>query len=430
MNQEPNSQAMPKETDVVVVGAGVAGLCAAISAADGGARVVILEAREPGGRAATAEREGFLFNVGGHALYRGGHLTGMLAARGIEMPGAIVAGTSVDVLIGDEMRRVEMTALGLLRNPVLGMRSRIRVATLFATLPRMKPANLVGRSLSEFLGDEADDVRRFMEMFVRLSTYTHAPDQFDAGAAVAQLQLATKGVRYLDGGWGSLITTLRGLATDAGATLLRQREVTRIDSDGERVEVTYAGESLVTRAVVIAAGGPDLVTRLAGAAVVGRDALTEPIAANCLDLALHRPYETFALGMELAVYASAHAPLAALAPPGKGLVSLMRYLAPAESPGEPGAARATLRDVARAAGIDDDDGIFERPLHRMVVAHGSPTAVAGGMAARPGIDALGEPGLFIAGDWVGPTGLLVDASSASGQQAGLAAAKLCARLGT
>ena len=59
--------------NMVVVGAGLAGLTAAITAAEGGAQVTVLEAREhAGGRARTAVVGGFHLNQGAHALYRGG----------------------------------------------------------------------------------------------------------------------------------------------------------------------------------------------------------------------------------------------------------------------------------------------------------------------------------------------------------------------
>jgi phytoene dehydrogenase-like protein len=51
------------------------------------------------------------------------------------------------------------------------------------------------------------------------------------------------------------------------------------------------------------------------------------------------------------------------------------------------------------------------------VYHALPTASGGGFASRPRIDATGITILFLAGDWVGPEGLLVDASLASAKQA-------------
>ncbi len=58
---------------VVVVGGGLAGLAAAAYAARAGTRVILFEAREElGGRARSDEDDGFTFNQGAHALYRGG----------------------------------------------------------------------------------------------------------------------------------------------------------------------------------------------------------------------------------------------------------------------------------------------------------------------------------------------------------------------
>ena len=50
-----------------------------------------------------------------------------------------------------------------------------------------------------------------------------------------------------------------------------------------------------------------------------------------------------------------------------------------------------------------------------------PIATAGGLAGRPAVVVPGADGLLLAGDWVGPTGMLADAAVASGHDAGLAA---------
>lgn len=44
-------------------------------------------------------------------------------------------------------------------------------------------------------------------------------------------------------------------------------------------------------------------------------------------------------------------------------------------------------------------------------------AEGGGAAARPGVSVPEVDGLFLAGDWVGPTGMLADASLASARDA-------------
>jgi hypothetical protein len=51
------------------------------------------------------------------------------------------------------------------------------------------------------------------------------------------------------------------------------------------------------------------------------------------------------------------------------------------------------------------------------------TARGGGLAGRPGPAVQGAAGLYVAGDWVGADGMLVDASFASARRA----AELCLR---
>jgi len=76
-------------TDLVVIGGGLAGLAAAALAARQGRRVRLFEkAGELGGRASTQLKEGFAFNVGPHALYRGGAAMRVLAQLGVTPQGA------------------------------------------------------------------------------------------------------------------------------------------------------------------------------------------------------------------------------------------------------------------------------------------------------------------------------------------------------
>ena len=67
---------MNESFDVVVVGAGLAGLAAGATAAGQGASTLILDGHQPGGRASTDERGEYRFNRGPHALYRGGEAPG------------------------------------------------------------------------------------------------------------------------------------------------------------------------------------------------------------------------------------------------------------------------------------------------------------------------------------------------------------------
>ncbi|HNE76441.1 MAG TPA: hypothetical protein PK623_16165, partial [Microthrixaceae bacterium] len=75
-----------------------------------------------------------------------------------------------------------------------------------------------------------------------------------------------------------------------------------------------------------------------------------------------------------------------------------------------------------AAGIDPGDVVARRFLRRMVVQTAIPSVDHGGLVGRPRVAVADRPGVFLAGDWVGPVGMLADASLASGEAAGSLAA--------
>jgi thioredoxin reductase len=78
-------------------------------------------------------------------------------------------------------------------------------------------------------------------------------------------------------------------------------------------------------------------------------------------------------------------------------------------------------------GVEPSNVEEQRFLLRMTVVGMVPTPASGGLAGRPAIDSTGVPGVFVAGDWVGPRGWLADASLSSGEAAGQAAARDAAR---
>jgi hypothetical protein len=95
------------------------------------------------------------------------------------------------------------------------------------------------------------------------------------------------------------------------------------------------------------------------------------------------------------------------------VVAVLRYGARSAAEDRP-----ALDAHRRLAGVTDDDVLAERFLASMPVAGAVPRAVRGGLPGRPGTGATGTPGVHLAGDWVGPEGLLADAALASGAAAG------------
>jgi phytoene dehydrogenase-like protein len=404
--------------DIVVIGAGIAGLVAAITAAEAGSRVVLIDAHEPGGRARTTVREGFEYNVGPHALYLSGHLQPFLAARAMAPPGRVPATGSLNLLRDGRLWQLSLGAMGISRTKLLSPRSRARILSLLARVPRMKTERFVGTTWQTWLGNEPDDVAGVLRMFVRTATYGNAEARFDAAAALDQLKLALRGVRYVDHGWQTIVDSLLSRFVSLGGTVRTGCTVLAIGADGD-VTVETTDGPLLAGAAVIAGLSPDAVERITGTTIVGRVEQGSPVHAASLDLALGRAHSGIVFGIDEPLYLSPHAPVAKLAPDGHGLVSLLRYAPDGEPPdaGDVQSVRGRLRALATMAGIADADILHERYQHRLVVANSFPAAGAGGLRGRPAVDVLGLPGVFVAGDWVGPDFQLVDAASASGESA-------------
>jgi len=138
-----------------------------------------------------------------------------------------------------------------------------------------------------------------------------------------------------------------------------------------------------------------------------------PVRLACLDLGLRKLPEgaaRVALGVDQPLYLSLHSAAARLAPPGAALVHVAKYLA-----GETDAAsdRRELEqfvDLAIPGWREQLDLVRFLPQMTVTNAIFSPQG-------RPAVDELGIPGVALAGDWVGPEGMLADAAVASALRA-------------
>ena len=411
--------------DLAVIGAGIAGLVAANAALDRGLRPVVVEPHPPGGRARTTDRRGWCLNVGGHGLYLGGSLHRVLVGWGYDAPGGTPSDITLGGLRGGVVHPLPVGPSTIARTGLLSVRSKVRFAALFARLGRLDTAALSGHSLADWLAGEPDDVRATIESIVRTATYANAPDLLDAAAAVGQLRLATEGVRYVDGGWGSIIDVLtRRLITRGGE--LRTAAVASVGEERTSVEVLLEGDGgrLVAEATIIAAGGPELEARLLGGKAVD---IGPKVEACAVDLLVRRPVERRGIfGIDEPRYLSPHSSVAALAPAGNGLLSGLHYLRPGTAPATPEEERLAARRLAALVGVGDHEILEDRLLHRSTVAHGLPLAANGGLDGRPSVEVGSR--VFRAGDWVGPHGMLADAAAASGAAAASAVAARCARI--
>lgn len=417
----------PVRSDVIVVGAGLAGLTTARLLAARGHRVVAVDPAPPGGRGRSDEVAGALLNRGPHALYRGGHAERVLRSLDVPLSGGSPS-TSMYGLRDGRMGMLPGGAASLARTTLLGARGKLAVARLLPRLPRIRVDRLHDVAFAAWLDGEdlPADARALVEMLARVSSYSHAPDIASAGMVVAQMQMALRsGVTYLDGGWQRLVDHL------ADGVSVRRGTVTSVAGDGAGVEVRCAdGPPLVARAAVVALANPS-----SAAVVLGRApfAVGPAVEAACLDLVTSRPSDPgLLLGVDEPLYLSNHCPPADLAPAGRSVVHVARYLAPGEQR-DPSTTRAELAAHAARAGLGADAVVEARYLHRMTVVGALATAALGGLLGRPAVTDTGIANVFLAGDWVGPHGHLLDASLASADDAAsrihtrLSAATLVAR---
>lgn len=142
---------MDTNWDVVVIGAGLAGLAAGRTAAAGGASTIVLEAHQPGGRARTTDKGPYAFNMGPHALYIGGPGTAVLRSLGIEPDGVPSPFLSYRLLKDGELHVVPSGPASLMRTTAMGKASKVQFARLLGLLPMLRPARLAETSVRAWL---------------------------------------------------------------------------------------------------------------------------------------------------------------------------------------------------------------------------------------------------------------------------------------
>jgi len=386
----------------IVIGGGPAGLLAAAHLAGAGVESTLLEARGGlGGRAASQREGGFDLNQGPHALYAGGPAMRELRALGIRLDAWNPVAPARSVFIrGGRVRRTPGGGGAAL--------ARWLAAAAKGAPPSPDIAHV---SAAEWLDRSLDGAARDAgAALVRVTTFVADQDRLSADVAAQQLRIGLNpGVRYLRGGWQSLADALAAEARRRGAVLRTGAAVRALDGQEGRWTVTLDDDELRADAVIVAGGDPDSAARLLGDRAPA--APGPPAEISSLDLGLRRlpkPMRRFALGLDQPTYLSRHSP-----PEQEGdqLLSLMSY------------ARAPLAGLEAIADTVQpgwrDETTLQRHLPRMVACSAIATPHSGGLGGRPGVQV--EPGLFVAGDWIGPEGWLTDASLASAAAAARAA---------
>ncbi|MER5712322.1 NAD(P)-binding protein [Streptomyces sp. NPDC042898] len=369
---------------LTIIGGGFAGLTAAITAAEAGAKVTVYEAhRTPGGRARTAEGP-YLTNEGPHALYKGGPHWTWLKQRGLLGPLA--------PLPPAEALRLRFHRDGALRRtPPLGLlRQTLRGAA-------QAPVDLDFRTWATGLAGER--TAREAAAYSAVALFHHDPGSLSARFVQERLHRAGSlppEAHYIRGGWGQLI----------------ERMVARAWEMGVRIETSSRVDSLPLDEgpVVVATALP------AAARLLGDPSLTWDSGRTVLvDLALRtRKGDPFAISdLDAPGWIerfTAQDP--SLAPAGQQLVQAQLPIGPGESKAD---------GVAHAERLLDRGfpGWRERTVwRREAVSQGRTGAVD-----RPGTTWRDRPeidrgdGVYLVGDQVAAPGVLSEVSFTSAIEA-------------
>ena len=416
--------------DAIIIGGGIAGLTTAAFLARQDKRVQVLEkASAIGGRARTKEQDGFLFNIGAHALYRSGHGIGILRELGVQVQGKVPQVSGGYAIHGGKKHTLPFGSVSMLTTDLFGLGAKMEVGRLLGSLTKIDGRPLMNVSLREWIDKTLKDTvaRELVTATIRLSSYVNAPDLMSAGAGIEQLKMAlTQSVLYLDGGWQTIIDGLRNAATTAGATITTDAKVEAVEreANGAVKAVRLADGQCFAAEVVIIAASPKEAAEMvenSGKTSLARYAKTAiSTKAAVLDFALHDlPVKkaTFALGVDAPLYLSVHSMAAKLTPAGSALVSLLKYL-PVE---QKTSAEEDERELEASMDLVQPGWrkvlVHKRFLPSMTTQNALPLASQGGTLGRPSPQVEDIDGLYIVGDWVGNEGLLADASLASAKQA-------------
>lgn len=369
--------------EVTIIGGGLAGLTAAITAAQHGSQVRLLEARaELGGRARTTPQP-YRANLGPHALYQDGEFWRWLEERSLLPP-----------TVGRGKEPLALRRRGELTDEIPGLKDSLSVI-----LRKQAPEQTSFREWAAGLVDS--DQAELLSAFAFVTTYEADAGRLSAAFVHERIRrsLGHNVARYVIGGWQKLVFRLTKAAENLGVTVMTRHKVVELPA----APVVVATSADAARRLLQEPESRVTGTRVGLFDVVLGDGPDLPSSLLDLDERLY-----------LARYTAFDR---SLAPPGEELIQIACGSRPDET-------SPTVQ--ARIAAVLDS--LTPRWRERVSWSRHSLLSHATGTVDLPGSDWRNRTaikqgaGVFCAGDYVAAPGLLSEVSFCSGLQAGVAAA--------
>ncbi len=416
---------------VGIVGGGFAGLAAAVelvrSVKNDGIELEISifeKASQLGGRASTAEKDGYQLNQGAHALYKGAAGFRLLNEMSIEAKGNPPKSDSAVTILDGKKYELPRSLPAMARTELFSISEKMELGIIMGEITTSDPSSFMGTKYGDWVKSKTSSVRvsEFLHALARLGSYANDTNNLSAGVSIRQMKISiTEGVLYLHGGWQQIVEALREKALSPKTSFLHE-EVKRVKQgeSGTVILGTATSEYEFDRVVFALPykAAEKLVPNLVDDTTKRK---LMPAKIACLDLCLKKlPNEhiTFSLGFETPLYYSVHSAAADLAPKGAALVCLGYYLNSDEQGNE-------KHEDAMLSLMDQlQDGwrselVYKRFLPNMVASSTISTAALNGSNGISAPEAHNSDlkNILFCGDWVGEKDILADASLASGTTA-------------
>ena len=261
--------------------------------------------------------------------------------------------------------------------------------------------------------------------YARTTTYTYAPTIQLASSVLKQIQLSMKeGVLYVDGGWETIITNLRGIANTSGVQFLAKKHVLKIEHcEGKQRIHCFDDEVFEAGAVIVTTPPKEACKIIKGTEGTSLQKWSEQsiqVTVAALDIGLKQlpnPLHHFAFGLDQPIFFTNQSRAAKLSEDGSIVVSLIKYHNPVLELNHIQEEKEQLENMMELLHPNwKREVVAQQYLPKITVVHDFPHI---DRVEKPGPNIPEMPGVYVAGDWAGHDEILADAAVASGKRAAL-----------